>query len=44
MEPKKEELVLYGCGKQAEKFIRAYPDTTIAYCLDDTLHGRKFYD
>lgn len=35
---------MYGCGKQAEKFIRAYPDTTIAYCLDDTLHGRKFYD
>jgi hypothetical protein len=44
MEPKKEELVLYGCGRQAEKFIRAYPDTTIEYCLDDTLHGRKFYD
>lgn len=37
-----KRIVLYGCAWETEKFIKNNPDLDIAFCLDDTLHGRSF--
>ncbi len=41
---RKDSVVLYGCGYEAEKFLINYPDIKIDYCIDDKLYGKTFHN